>query len=178
MEVRVDQYHGFREFMTARSGQLSRFAYMLTGDHHAAEDLLQTALAKVAVRWRKISRYEQPEAFVRRVMVNEHISGWRKRRKLIEHATSEIPDTVVVPDPSDATVRQILVNRALAQLSPRQRAVLVLRFYEDLTEVQTAAELGISVGTVKSHAHDALAKLRSVASELADLLRDDSEVTA
>ncbi|GAA4205075.1 SigE family RNA polymerase sigma factor [Actinocatenispora rupis] len=173
----MSRYDGFREFMGAYGGQLSRFAYLLTGNHHAAEDLLQTSLTKVAARWPRISGYDQPVSYVRRIMVHDHISGWRWRRRRPENPVPDVPEGSV-PDAAESTVRRIVVVRALGQLSPRQRAVVVLRFYQDMTETQVAAELGVSVGTVKSQTHHALAKLRAVAPELADLLHNGSEVQA
>ncbi|MGA8112328.1 MAG: SigE family RNA polymerase sigma factor [Actinocatenispora sp.] len=174
----MNQYDGFREFVTAKGGQLSRFAYLLTGNHHAAEDLLQTALTTVAGRWRRIARYDRPDSYVRRIMVHEHISGWRRRQRISERSMADVPELAAVTDQSESTIRRILLDRALAQLTARQRAVIVLRFYQDLTEAQAAEELGCSVGTVKSQTHHALAKLRTVAPELAGLLRDAPEVAA
>jgi RNA polymerase sigma-70 factor (sigma-E family) len=162
----MSRYEGFAEFVHARGGALARVAYLLTGDHQHAEDLVQTALAKTAVHWPSV-RVGDPAAYVRRVLFNEHISWWRRRR-LRETLFSRLPD-VRQPDPSDATADQIVVRDALARLSRRQRAVLVLRFFEDLTEAQTADLLGIGVGTVKSHTRDALARLRQVAPDLAAL---------
>lgn len=173
----MDGFEGFREFVAGYGGRLSRFAYLLTGDHHAAEDLMQSALAKAVARWRKVARYERPEAYVRRLMVNEHISGWRRRQRLVEHPVERVPE-LAASDRSEETVRKVLLERALAQLTARQRAVVVLRFYHDLSEAEVAAELGCSVGTVKSQNHHALARLREVAPELAELLRTGAEVSA
>jgi RNA polymerase sigma-70 factor (sigma-E family) len=172
----VDRFEGFREFMTVQGDRLSRFAYLLTGDHHAAEDLLQTALARVAARWPKVSRYERPEAYVRRAMVNEHISGWRRRRKLVEQPVEAVPDRYE-DDRSEDAVRRLMLKRALAALPPRQRAVIVLRYFSDLTESEVADEMGCAVGTVKSQAHAALATLRANAPHLAELLTETAEVT-
>jgi RNA polymerase sigma-70 factor (sigma-E family) len=173
----VASYDGFRDFMVAQGGQLSRLAYLLTGNHHAAEDLLQTALTKVVARWPKVARYERPVQYVHRVMLNEYISGWRRRQKLVEQSTDAIPDPAGGDD-TESTVRRVLLTRALAQLTAKQRAVVVLRYYHDLTESQTAAELRCSVGTVKSQTHRALARLRAEAPELAELLTEATEVTA
>ena len=144
----MDEYAGFTEFVAARSAALSRLAYLLTGDHAAAEDLLQDALIKAATRWRRI---EAPEAFIRRTMYHLAVSGWRRRRRLREQPVAGPPDEPGGrPDTSEDTVRRIVLERALARLTPRQRAVLVLRFYEDRSAVEAAELLGCSVGTVTS----------------------------
>jgi RNA polymerase sigma-70 factor (sigma-E family) len=161
----VDRYEGFREFVGGRSAALSRVAYLLTGDFHLAQDLLQSALAKTAAHWRRI-RDGNPDAYVRRVLYHEHVSG-RRRRQVLETLAAE-PSRHVGFDPiPDATLR-LTVLRALARLPPRQRAVIVLRFYEDLTEVQIAEVLDVTVGTVKRAKHDALNRLRTDAPELLD----------
>ncbi|MFC0530397.1 SigE family RNA polymerase sigma factor [Phytohabitans kaempferiae] len=164
-EVRVDRYEGFREFVDNRSAALSRVAYLLTGDFHLAQDLLQSALAKTAAHWRRI-RHGNPDAYVRRVLFHEHASAWRRRR--VSESFAAEPPPQLVHDPAlDATLR-LDVLRALARLPPRQRAVIVLRFYEDLTEVQIAEVLDVTVGTVKRAKHDALNRLRTHAPELLD----------
>ncbi|GAA1372915.1 hypothetical protein GCM10009661_35720 [Catellatospora chokoriensis] len=152
----MSRYDGFHEFVVARGGALSRTAFLLTGEHHAAEDLVQTALAKAATRWRQIMEYGQPEAYVRRIMVNEQISWWRRRPA---RPMAELPDRVG-PDEPGRVVERVVLTRALATLAPRQRAVLVLRYYEDLSEADTAAAMGCSVGTVKSQTNLALTNLR------------------
>ncbi len=149
----------FREFVTSASPALSRSAYLLTGDHHLAEDLLQSALANAYRHWRRI-REGNPIAYVRRAMHHEQISWWRRRR-LPELPVADLPETPdVAVDSAQQTVERLAVAQALRELSPRQRAVLVLRFYEDLTEAETARVLGLTVGTVKRHGHDGLARLR------------------
>ena len=144
----------FEEFVAARSAALLRTAYLLTGHHQDAEDLIQTALIKAVPAWRRITG--DPEPYVRRIMVRENISRWRLRRwrevyvdRLPERSSGD-------PDPSG----RMELAAALAQLAPRQRAAVVLRFYEDLTERETAELLGVSIGTVKSQTRDALARLR------------------
>jgi len=161
----VDRYEGFREFVQDRGQALSRTAYLLCGDHGAAEDLVQSALAKTAARWPTVHAAGSPEAYVRRVMVNERISWWRRRHT--EHPTRDLPDRASPGDESERVVHRMAIAAALAQLAPRQRAVIVLRFYEDLSEAETAAALGCGVGTVKRQTHDALARLRRIAPELA-----------
>ncbi|MFE3452092.1 SigE family RNA polymerase sigma factor [Nonomuraea sp. NPDC059194] len=155
---------GFHEFVTARGVALSRTAFLLTGDHHTAADLVQEALAKTAARWRRIAAGGNPEAYVRTVMLNQ-LRTWRRPRRLAFFAAAEVPETAG-PDESGGSDRKIMLARALAVLTPRQRAVLYLRFYEDLSESQVAARLNCSVGTVKRHTHDALGRLRAVAPQL------------
>jgi RNA polymerase sigma-70 factor (sigma-E family) len=172
----MDAYDGFREFVLARRSALSRTAYLLTGDHTVAEDLLQASLVRTAEHWHRIVGGD-PEAYLRRVMVNERTSRWRRRRYAVEVPTSTESLTALAteagPDTADAVVRRATLVAALAQLAPRQRAVIVLRFFDDLTEAQTAEVLGCSLGTVKSQAHQALARLRA----LAPTLLSDQEVS-
>lgn len=161
----MDRFEGFREFVLARGPALSRTAYLLTGDHQHAEDLLQQALAKTAAHWRRVVAGGNPEGYVRRAMVNERTSWWRRRR-YIEAGGEALGAGPALPDAADSVVRRMALAGALRALPPRQRAVLVLRFFADLTEAQTAAELGVSVGTVKSQTHQALARLRALAPDL------------
>ncbi|MEV4411745.1 SigE family RNA polymerase sigma factor [Catellatospora sp. NPDC049609] len=153
----MNKFDGFHEFVVARGGALSRTAFLLTGEHHAAEDLVQSALAKAAVRWRQIMEYGQPEAYIRRTMINEHISWWRRRPARPMAELPELPG----PDEPRQVVDRVVLGRALDTLTAKQRAVVVLRYYEDLTEAETAAAMGCSIGTVKSQTHTALGKLRS-----------------
>jgi RNA polymerase sigma-70 factor (sigma-E family) len=146
----------FREFVASRSGALLRTAYLLTGDRQHAEDLLQTALMRCYAHW---SRVESPEAYVRRAMVTT-ATGWRRRRWVGEVPTADLPEGATTDEAASVDVRADVL-RLLAQLGPRQRAVVVLRFYEDRSEGEVAALLGISVGTVKSQASRALARLRT-----------------
>jgi RNA polymerase sigma-70 factor (sigma-E family) len=150
--VRVE----FDEFVAARSTALLRTAYLLTHDHGLAEDLLQTALAKSWFAWDRISG--EPEAYVRRVLVNTFSSWWRRKWNG-EHATADLPDRGV-DDAADVVTAGHDLWAALERLPRRQRAAVVLRYFEDLTEAQTADALGCSVGTVKSQTSKALAKLR------------------
>ena len=163
----MDRYEGFREFVQSRGSALSRTAYLLTGDHQLAEDLVQQALAKTAAHWRRVVAGGNPEGYVRRAMVNERTSRWRRRRYTeVSADAATAKGAAAVADDSETVVRRIALARALATLPARQRAVVVLRYFEDLTEAQTAETLGCSVGTVKSQAHDALARLRALAPEL------------
>ena len=147
---------GFDEFVAARSTALLRTAYLLTHDHGLAEDLLQTSLTKAWFAWGRIS--DSPEAYVRKVLFNTYATWWRRKWNG-EHATEDLPDAGVGDD-SDASGAGIDLWSAMERLPRRQRAVVVLRYFEDLTEAQTADILGCSVGTVKSQCSRALAKLR------------------
>ncbi|GAB4048588.1 hypothetical protein GCM10028775_13460 [Catellatospora paridis] len=160
----MDRYDGFEEFVLARGGALSRTAFLLTGDHHTAQDLVQSALAKAAQRWRQITENGQPEAYVRRIIVNERISWWRRRPPNPVEWIPEQPG----PDEPHQIVERLALGQALATLTPRQRAVLVLRYYEDLSEAETAAAMGCSVGTVKSQTSVALNNLRLALPHFAD----------
>ncbi|MEV1289059.1 SigE family RNA polymerase sigma factor [Micromonospora sp. NPDC049679] len=161
----------FHQFVVQRSRALSRTAFLLTGDHQLAEDLLQAAFARTYRHWRRI-RGDQPEAYVRRVMHHQHISWWRRRR-VTERLTAAPPERPG-DDPSIAATLRVTVAAALQQLTPRQRAVVVLRYLDDLTEAQVAEVLGCSVGTVKRHGHDALRRLRAIAPKLVDAPRERS----
>ena len=153
---RVDERSDFDQFVAARSTALLRTAYLLTHDHALAEDLLQTALAKAWFAWRRIDG--PPEPYVRKILVNTYATWWRRKWNG-ELATDEMPERVDA-DPSSAADQNHDLWIAMERLPRRQRAVVVLRFFEDLTEVQVADLLGCSVGTVKSQTSKALAKLR------------------
>ena len=155
-EVVVDR-PDFAAFVGARGQALQRTAYLLTGDWALAEDLLQTALARVYPRWSRIER-DDPDAYVRKVLVNTWSSWWRRKWRG-EHPSEQLPDRPG-PDAYADADRRRAVAVALATLPPKQRVVVVLRFHEDMTEAQVASVLGISVGTVKSQTAKALAKLR------------------
>ncbi len=167
----LDDDEGFREFVRARIGPLSRVAYLLTGEHHAAQDLLQGALIKVALRWRRLAAEGHPEAYLRRVLYHEHISAWRRRVRHPEVSAAVLPERPGV-DEAGLVERRLLLRQALARLTRKQRAVLVLRFFEDLSEADTAEALGCSVGTVKSQTAYALSRLRVLAPELALLMQE------
>ncbi len=154
----------FAEFVASRSAALLRTAYLLTGDHHHAEDLLQVALVEAARRW---ERLDEPEAYVRRTLYTRNVSRWRRRRfgevALVDH---DLPYAEATADPD----LRLTLEQALARLTAKQRTVLVLRYFEDLTEVQTGHALGIGAGTVKSTTRQAFARLRTLAPELAELI--------
>jgi RNA polymerase sigma-70 factor (sigma-E family) len=146
----------FAEFVTASSGRLLRTAFLLTGNRHDAEDLVQSAYARLFPRWVRISAMEQPYAYARRVLVTQHISQSRRRR-LRELLVRVPPDVAEAPVDRDD---ELVIRAAVAALPSRQRAVFVLRYWEDLPEAEIAAVLGCSRGTVKSQAAKALASLR------------------
>ncbi|MCO1595279.1 SigE family RNA polymerase sigma factor [Micromonospora sp. RHAY321] len=148
----------FREFVAARSAALLRTAYLLAGDWATAEDLLQTALTKTYLAWKRLGGIEAVEPYARRVMVNTSTSWWR-RRWHGERPTEVLPERAGVDEIQQQLDRDLLW-RHLRELPNRQRAVLVLRYYEDMSEAQTAAMLDISPGTVKSQASRALSTLR------------------
>src|SRR5262245_16893473 len=158
----------FREFVHARGATLARAAYLLTADRHLAEDLMPSALRKTARRWRQIDEGRR-EAYVRTVLYHEAVSWWRRGRSR-EIVTEQVGVDREDPAGADRTELRLVLRDALARLTPRQRAVLVLRYYEDLTEAQTAVVLGVSIGTVKSQTRHALSRLRMLAPELAELV--------
>jgi RNA polymerase sigma-70 factor (sigma-E family) len=158
--------HGFREYVTMRSGSLLRAAYLLTGNRADAEDLVQAALAKTFLAWDRIEDRGALDGYVRRAMVNTHISWWRRRR-LEEYPTDEIPDRAVA-DHATGSDMQDTLRRAIDRLPQRMRAAVMLRYYEDMTEAEVADALGVSLGTVKSTVSRAVAKLRTDAELLAD----------
>ena len=155
----MDREVELREFVSARGAALSRAAYLLTGDHQAAEDLVQETYVVLVRRWQKSGAVD-PETYVRTILYSRFVDGWRRRR-LRELPWSSPPDASGGDEAGAATDR-LTLQGALNRLTPRQRAVLVLRFYEDLTEVQTAAALGISPNTVKSQTRVALQRLREL----------------
>ncbi|HEV2373530.1 MAG TPA: SigE family RNA polymerase sigma factor [Streptosporangiaceae bacterium] len=153
----VDE-RGFREYVTARSGSLLRMAYLLTRNQADAEDLVQAALAKTFLAWDRIEDRRALDGYVRRAMVNTHISWWRRRR-VEEYPTDVIPDQAVA-DHTGRSELQDALRRALDRLPSRMRAAVVLRYYEDMSEAEIAEILGISQGTVKSAVSRGVAKLR------------------
>lgn len=156
----------FREYVTARGRALLRTAYLLTGNLADAEDLVQAALAKTYLAWDRIEDRGALDGYVRRAMVNTHISWWRRRR-VQEFPTDELPDQAVADHAGDSDLSETL-RRAIDRLPHRMRAAVVLRYYEDMTEAEVAERLGVSLGTVKSTVSRAVAKLRIDAELLAD----------
>ena len=157
---KAEDVHSFTEYVTARRPALIRTAYLLCGDTHLAEDLVQGALIKAVAHWKRIG--DNPEPWLRRVMVNDHISRWRRHRGR-ERLVDDLPETAGFQADADRT---LVLAAALQTLAPKQRAVVVLRYYEDLTEAETARVLGVSVGTVKSQHSDAVARLRLLVPDL------------
>lgn len=157
-----DDQRVFTDFVATRSDSLIRLAYVLTGDQHSAEDLLQSALAKTADRWRGIRG--DPEAYVRRVMYHEQVGRWRSPRWGRERVVETPPEAAE----SDRTARvdeRITLEQALRRLPARKRAVLVLRYFEDLPESEVARIMGCSIGTVRSQTHRAIKHLREIVGE-------------
>ena len=165
----------FTEYLHARQPALLRTAYLLTGDKASAEDLLQTSLAKLYLAWDRVQQRDSVDGYLRRIMVNENNSLWRRPFKRREVVTDEIPEgrhgvSDVYDDGEGARLWAFVQT-----LPKRQRAVIVLRYYEQLSEAEIADALGCSVGTVKSQASRALASLRARAPQSLDPRHDDSE---
>ncbi|AYY13825.1 SigE family RNA polymerase sigma factor [Actinobacteria bacterium YIM 96077] len=171
--MNAEKERQFREFVEARSLHLRRAAYALCGDIHAAEDLVQGALVKLVRRWHKV---DDPERYVRRIIYHDHASRWRRRAKIREDPVEDTPERGQRDAAADVNLRLDL-RQALLRLAPRQRAVLVLRFYHDLPERDIADTLNCSVGTVRSQTHRALARLRELAPELDAHYPDDLPAT-
>lgn len=155
---------GFTEWATGCQRQLVRTAYLMSGDLQRAEDLVQEALTKVALRWRRL-QHGNPDAYVRTILTRDNISWWRRHHR--ETVVGDVRDRGVHPVDTEVA---LVVRRSLARLTAKQRAVVVLRHFEDRSEQETAEILGISVGTVKSQNSAALARLRNGAPELLDLI--------
>ena len=155
----------FRDFMHARWPAMVRLAYGLTGDQGHAEDVAQAAFARAYASWPRVQRSGDPDAYVRRIVINCNNSRFRKRR-VAESLVDAVPEPSPQP-PADPFGDSEALLKALRRLGPRQRAVIVLRFWMDMSEAETAAALNCSVGTVKSQASRARAALRQAA-ELVD----------
>ena len=156
----------FGDYVRSRGGALLRAAQALTGNRADAEDLVQSTLVKTYQSWESISDPAALDNYVRRVMINTHISGWRRRR-VDEYPTDELPDEPAADQTVDTDLHE-LVQRALDRLPRRMRAAVMLRYYDDMSEPEVAAALGVSVGTVKSTVARAVAKLREDAELGAD----------
>jgi RNA polymerase sigma-70 factor (sigma-E family) len=155
----------FGEYVRSRGGGLLRAALVMTGNRADAEDLVQATLVKAYQSWNRITEPAALDNYVRRVMVNTHISGWRRRR-VDEYPTDELPDSPAADGTDDSDLHDV-VQRAIDRLPRQMRAAVMLRYYDDMTEPEVAAALGVSVGTVKSTVARAVAKLR-----------EDSELSA
>jgi RNA polymerase sigma-70 factor (sigma-E family) len=149
----------FAAFVANRSPALLSFAHVLTGDRHDAEDVVQTALAATALGWHRVRSRDNPEGYVRRAIVTTHLNRQR-RRPWRERPSADVPEPPAPPAPGEDLDERDAMWRVLATLPARQRAVLVLRYYEDLSEADIADVLGCSRGTVKSQAAKALDRLR------------------
>jgi RNA polymerase sigma-70 factor (sigma-E family) len=149
----------FDEWVTARAPSLLRFAYVVTGSQHAAEDAVQDALARACERWAKVGRTLDPDSYVRRMIVNAHISRWRRTRRESPVETIRAGDPQ--PDPAERLGTDDAVWAVCTELPPRQRAAVVLRFYEDLEYAEIARVLDCPEATVRSHVHRALTALRA-----------------
>lgn len=155
------RWHSFEEYVTAQWAALYRTAHLVTGDPAVAEDLLQATMLKVMAQWPRVRRADSPDAYVRKMLLNE-LLGERRRTGRRAQKAHLVPVPAPVADPVvDAATRLDLWDR-VQQLPPRQRAVLVLRYYEDLSEAEIATVLGVTAGTVKSQASLALRNLRAV----------------
>lgn len=170
MDTREPAMADFETFVRESSKALHRSAYLLTGDRHLAEDLVQSALARTHRAWPRLQDPAKAEAYTRKVMYHLQVSWWRRGR-----VAESLSDNAVEPQPSggagEATglTNRLTIHAALQKLSPKQRQVLIYRYFEDRTEVATAELLGITVGTVKSQTAKALTRLREVAPELAEI---------
>lgn len=164
MTVEVDPE--YVEFVRGRSQSLLRAAIVLTGDQGLAEDLVQSALARTHLAWNRLADTGNAEAYARRVMYRLQVDWWRRKR-FRESLSGTVPDVAASGDFSDAVVARDTVARALRVLTPKQRAVIALRFFEDFSEAEAASVLGCSVGAVKSQTFKALAKLRAALREFA-----------
>jgi RNA polymerase sigma-70 factor (sigma-E family) len=163
----------FESWLIAREPALQRTAHLLTGDVHTAQDLVQVTLAKLYLAWDRIQDRGNVDASARKILLNEHRTAWRRPVRRREQVTDEVPDRPV-PEQSYDGQREA-VWAFVASLPPRQRAVVVLRFYEQLTESEIADLLGISLGTVKSQSSRALAALRAHLPDHPELTADGGE---
>jgi RNA polymerase sigma-70 factor (sigma-E family) len=167
----------FSEFVEARSSSLFRTAYLMVGDHQLAQDLLQEALVKTLIAWPRLRDHAKVDAYTRRILVTTSIS-WRRRRSFHERPTGTLPERVGL-DPVEAMVTHDAVIAALLTVPPRQRAAIVLRYYQDLTETQTAEVMGCSVGAVKSQVAAGLKRLREALGDSFDeTLTREQEATS
>lgn len=158
--MQAEDEEQFQVFVRSRWPRLVRTAYLLTGDRHHAEDVAQSALAKAYRSWHRVQRSDSPDAYVRRILLSCHRDRFRKRR-VPEQLTDRLPDIETGEDAMARADERELLAKALARLPRRQRAVVVLRYWEDLSEAEVAQTLGCSPGTVKSQAAKALSKLRA-----------------
>jgi RNA polymerase sigma-70 factor (sigma-E family) len=159
----------FEEYVAARGDGLLRFAYVLSGDRYLAEDLVQEVLSRVHGRWHRMAHVEQPDAYLRTAIVRQFLS-WRRRRSSGETPTDRLPERISIADTANQHAANDEMWRLLAELPRKQRAVLVLRFYVDLSDQDIAEVLGCRPTTVRVHASRGLARLRRI-------LQPSSQVT-
>ena len=159
--MRAREEERYVRFVQERHAALYRTAFLLTGNHHTAEDVVQSTLVKVYAAWSRVRRTDRPVAYVHRMLANEVVSMHRRRaaHEVPTDRLQELPGARPQPGPEDRVVEAQIVWHALETLSERQRAVVVLRYYADLSEAEIADTLGVAPGTVKAHAHAALAAL-------------------
>lgn len=160
--MRPEAESEYGDYVAARAARLVRFAYLLCGDWHRAEDAVQGALIKLYLAWPRLARVEAVDAYVRRIVVRVLIDNGRLARFRHERLSDRLPEPPAPPDPGDAVEDRIAVLHALGQVPPRQRATLVLRYWEDLSIEQVAEVLGCSAGTVKSQTARGLRALREL----------------
>ena len=161
--MRPNDEDRFTDFVRAYSATLFRTAYLLTGDYQRAEDLLQTTLARVYQRWHRVEAMDRPVAYARKVLVNQAASVWRRRSS--RESTLLLRDEPVWAGRMDEVAEHERVWGAVLSLPPRQRAVIVLKYYEDLSEAEIAETLAMAPGTVKSHSHAAARRLAALLGE-------------
>jgi RNA polymerase sigma-70 factor (ECF subfamily) len=160
----------FRDFVTARSPALLRTAYLLTGDRGLAEDAVQSMFGRVYLSWSRIRHEAATDSYCRTALVRE-VTSWRRRRRVSHVLTADVPE----PAPSgldEPIAASEPLRQALVALPPRQRAVVVLRFYDDMSEADVATALGISRGSVKQHTHRAMTSLRAALTSEAQLIEE------
>lgn len=158
----------FEEFAISYTPGLLRAAYLMTGDQHLAEDLVQTALARTHRAWKRLDRTGNAAAYTRKIMYHQQISWWRRRR--VAETFTDYPTDQPMPDSTARVDLKLSLHKALMTLTAKQRAIVVLRFFEDRTVAETAALLGCGEGTVKTQTFRSLNKLRAVLPSLADLI--------
>ena len=167
MDARDAEY---ADFVRSHTRALLRSAYLLTGDQHLAEDLVQEALARTHRAWDRLAHTEHAAAYARKVMYHAQVSSWRRRRVAeVLHGSNLERHGGRIDDVAEAAAQRIVLRRALQALSPKQRAVIVLRYFEDHTEVEAAHLLGVSVSTVKTQSARALERLRALLPDLGAL---------
>lgn len=160
----------FRDWASGRQAQMFRTALLLTGHRQDAEDLLQVSLAKLALNWTRVTEAGSPDAYLRKIMYHQLLSWRRLARTRREFASQDAEALLTLDDPTATSTVRLILAQALAKLTPKQRAVIVLRYYCDLADSEVADILSCSVGTVRSQTHRTLARLRTMCPELSTIL--------